>query len=159
MLRDYAWSVSDCTLCSASPAMQASMGDCGPWGGAGEELLGATLFGTAGRRPNPGMLAASRGGSCPTQRDQATSTADLPGRGPRAGFGSGEPEHASSRSKYPKAPLVEDSEGVAGLNLPLKWTGGASAVLGTITLTSDMAELTVSSLIVTAGHWVLIIIK
>jgi hypothetical protein len=32
-------------------------------GGAGEELLSATLFGTA-------------------QRDQATSTADLPGRGP-----------------------------------------------------------------------------
>jgi hypothetical protein len=30
------------------------MGDCGPWGGAGEELLGATLFGTAGRRPNRG---------------------------------------------------------------------------------------------------------
>ena len=28
------------------------MGDCGPWGGAGEELLGATLDGTAGRRPN-----------------------------------------------------------------------------------------------------------
>jgi hypothetical protein len=27
------------------------MGDCGPWGGAGEELLGATLFGNAGRRP------------------------------------------------------------------------------------------------------------
>ena len=30
------------------------MGDCGPWGGAGEELLGATLDGTAGRRPNRG---------------------------------------------------------------------------------------------------------
>jgi hypothetical protein len=30
------------------------MGDCGPWGGAGEELLGATLYGTAGRRPNRG---------------------------------------------------------------------------------------------------------
>jgi hypothetical protein len=28
--------------------------DCGPWGGAGEELLGATLFGTAGRRTNWG---------------------------------------------------------------------------------------------------------
>ena len=32
--------------------MQTPMGDCGPWGGAGEELLGATLFGTAGRGPN-----------------------------------------------------------------------------------------------------------
>ena len=51
---DYAWSVSDRTLCSASPAAQAPMGDCGPWGGAGEELLGATLDGTAGRRPNRG---------------------------------------------------------------------------------------------------------
>ena len=27
-------------------------GGCGPWGGAGEELLGATLYGTAGHRPN-----------------------------------------------------------------------------------------------------------
>ncbi len=26
--------------------------DCGPRGGIGEELLGAALFGTAGRRPN-----------------------------------------------------------------------------------------------------------
>ena len=30
------------------------MGDCGPRGGVGEELLGATLYGTAGRRPNRG---------------------------------------------------------------------------------------------------------
>jgi hypothetical protein len=60
--------------------------------------------------------------------------------------------HVSSLSKYLKAPLVEDSEGVAGL----KWTGGASAISGTITPTLDMAELTVSYLIVTAGHWVLI---
>ena len=29
-------------------------GDCGPCGGAWEELLGATLYGTAGRRPNRG---------------------------------------------------------------------------------------------------------
>ncbi len=42
-----ACSVSDCTLCSASLATQASMGDCWPWGVAGEELLRATLFGTA----------------------------------------------------------------------------------------------------------------
>jgi len=49
---DYACSVSDRTLCSAPPATQAPMGDCEPLGGAGEELLGATLFGTAGRRPN-----------------------------------------------------------------------------------------------------------
>ncbi len=42
------------------------------------------------------------------------------------GFGSGEPEHVPSRSKYPKVPLVEDSEGVAGHT----WTGGASAIPG-----------------------------
>ncbi len=31
------------------------MGDCGPWGGAGEQLLlGATPFGAACRRPNRG---------------------------------------------------------------------------------------------------------
>ncbi len=71
------------------------------------------------------------------------------------GFGSSEPEHASSRSKYLKAPLAEDSEGVAGL----KRTGGASAILGPITPTSDMAELIVSSFIVTAGQWVQISIK
>ncbi len=36
------------------------------------------------RRPQTqlGMLAAGRCGSCPAQRDQATSTADLPGLGP-----------------------------------------------------------------------------
>ena len=28
--------------------------DCGRWGGAGKELLGATLYGTAGHRPNRG---------------------------------------------------------------------------------------------------------
>ncbi len=79
--RASACSVSDCTLCSASPATQASMGDCGPWDGAGEELLGATL---RHRLPQaqPGPRAPGRDGSCPAQRDQATSTADLPGRGP-----------------------------------------------------------------------------
>ena len=70
---DYAWSVSDCTLCSAPPATQASMGDCGPWGGAGEELLGATPSGAAGRRPNRG---------CGPRAAAEASTADLPGRGP-----------------------------------------------------------------------------
>ena len=33
---------------------ETPMGGYGPWGGAGEELLGATLDGTAGRRPNRG---------------------------------------------------------------------------------------------------------
>ena len=47
-LRSYA------LLGAAGPAAQALIGDCGPCGGAGEELLGATLAGTAGRRPNRG---------------------------------------------------------------------------------------------------------
>ena len=49
------------TLCPASQAAQAPMGDCGPRGGVGEELLGATLYGTAGRRPSRGCgpLAAA----------------------------------------------------------------------------------------------------
>ena len=56
------------------------------------------------RRPHtqPGMLAAG------------------------VGFGSGELEHASSRSKYLKVPLVEDSERVAGPT----WTGRASTMQG-----------------------------
>jgi hypothetical protein len=78
---DYACSVSDRTLCSAPPATQAPMGDCEPLGGAGEELLGATLFGTAGRRPNRDCRLL-RGPSYLAQRDQATSTADPSGRGP-----------------------------------------------------------------------------
>ena len=47
------WAASG-TLCPESPAAQAPMGDCGPRGGVGEELLGATLYGTAGRRPSRG---------------------------------------------------------------------------------------------------------
>ncbi len=38
----------------ALQATQASMGDSWPWGGAGEELLGPTLFGTACHIPNRG---------------------------------------------------------------------------------------------------------
>ncbi len=62
-ISDYAWSVSYCTLCSASPATQASMGDCGPWGGAGEELLGTTPYGAAGRRPNRGCRPRAAAGA------------------------------------------------------------------------------------------------
>ncbi len=58
----------------ASQPKQASMGDCGPWGGAGDELLGATLFGTAGSRPNWG---------CGPRRKRATGR----GLGGVAGLG------------------------------------------------------------------------
>ncbi len=51
---NYACSVFNCTFCSASQATQTSMGECWPWDGAAEELLGATLFGIAGSRPNRG---------------------------------------------------------------------------------------------------------
>jgi hypothetical protein len=56
------------------------------------------------------LLAAGHGGSGPAQRDQATSAADQLERRPRAGFGSGRLEQASSRSKRLKAPLVEGAE-------------------------------------------------
>jgi hypothetical protein len=53
------------------------------------EAMGRSRGGAARRnailrswpQTQPGMRAAGRGGSCPAQRDQATSTADLPGRG------------------------------------------------------------------------------
>ena len=80
------------------------MGDFGPWGGAGEDLLGVTLFGTACRRSNQDCLMADSGGSCPAaQRDQATSTAELSGRrqcglgwshGPQVHMRSGTIDHA-----------------------------------------------------------------
>ena len=70
---DCACYVSDRTLCSASPALQAPMADCGPWGGAGEQLLGATLFGIAGRRPNrDGWL---QGGPLDAGRERALGAA------------------------------------------------------------------------------------
>ncbi len=40
-----ATTLSDRTLCTAPPAMQAQMGYFGPSGGAEENLLSATLFG------------------------------------------------------------------------------------------------------------------
>ncbi len=107
---DYAGSVSDCTLCSASPAT----GDCGPLGGAGEELLGATLFGTAGRRPN-------RGCGLRAAADAALHNVTKPHR-PRTYWDAGRERAsgAAGRSKHLKAPLVVDSDGVVSL----KWTWG-----------------------------------
>ncbi len=48
---DYACFVYDRRFCSELTAAVPD-GDCKPWGKAVEELLGATLFGTAGCRPN-----------------------------------------------------------------------------------------------------------
>ncbi len=120
-ISDYAWSVSDCTLCSASPATQASMGDYGPWGGAGEELLGATPFGTAGRITNRecGPRAAEEAARHNVTKLHGPRTYRDAGRERASG--------AASRSKYLKVPMVEDSEGVAGRT----WTGGASTIHGT----------------------------
>ena len=79
------WAASG-TLCPESPAAQAPMGDCGPRGGVGEQGGDARRNAGRHRRPQaqPGLQAAGRGGSYPAQRDQATSTAHSPGRGPRA---------------------------------------------------------------------------
>ena len=90
------------------------MGDCGPWGGAGEELLGATLDGTAGRRPNRGCgpRAAAEATRRNVTKPHRPRTYRDAGRERASG--------AASRSKHLKAPLAVDSDGVAGL----KWTGG-----------------------------------
>ncbi len=99
------------------------MGGCRPWGGAdGEELLGETLFGTAGRSPNRGCgpraaaEAARHNATKPlrlrTYRDAGCE---------RASGVAGRIGAVPSQSKHLKAPLVVDSEGVAGL----LWTGGA----------------------------------
>ena len=89
------------------------MGVCRPRGGAGEELLGATLHGTAGRRPNRGCgprAAAEATLHNVTKPHRPRTNRDA---GRERGFGSGGPEYASSRSKHLKAPLAVDSDGVA----------------------------------------------
>jgi hypothetical protein len=125
------------------------MGDCGPWGGAGEELLGATPSGAAGRRPNRGC-------------------------GPRAAAGAA--RHNVTKPHRPRTYRDAGRERASGAaSLSMCQAGGASTSRrhwsrtrkeswaargpeeqvqsrGTITPTSDMAELTVSPLIVTAGH-------
>jgi len=75
-------------LCLRLYSLLGIAGYAGPDGGL--RAMGRSRGGAARRnairrrRPQtqPGMRAAGRGGSCPAQRDQATSTADLPGRGP-----------------------------------------------------------------------------
>ncbi len=102
------------------------MGNCGPWGRAGEALLGATLFGTAGRRPNLdyGLRATAE-----AAWHNATKPHRLPnlwnaGRERASGAaGPGGPEQAPSRNKYLKAPLAVDSEPV-GRVAGHKWTRG-----------------------------------
>ncbi len=68
--------------------------DYGPCGGAGEELLGVTIPGTAATGTTG--HAADRGGSCPAQRDDVY----------RESCG---PEHLSSRTKQLKALVDVDS--------------------------------------------------
>ena len=86
----------------------------GPWGRAREELLSATLLGTAGRRPNRecGSWAAAEAARHNVTKPHRLRTLRDAGR---------EREQVPSRSKHLKAPLVVDSEGVAGL----KWSGAA----------------------------------
>ncbi len=68
------------------------MGGAGP----GEELLGATLFGTAGRRPNRGCgpRAAAEAARHNVTKPHRPLTYQDAGREWPVGFGSGEPEHA-----------------------------------------------------------------
>ncbi len=145
---DYAWSVSYCTLCSASLATQASMGDCWPWGGAWEELLGATPFSAAGSRPNRGCgpQAAAETARYNVTKPHRPLTYRDAGREWASGAASQSTCQAGastswchwSRSQKGRGPHVDRRS---------KYNLG-----GPITPTSDTAELTVSPLIVTAGH-------
>jgi hypothetical protein len=96
-ISDFVCSVSNCTLCSALLATQASMGDCWPWGRAGEELLSATLFGTAGRRPNRGCgpraaAEAARHNVAKPHRRRPTGTQAVSGLRERRAKASAKPE-------------------------------------------------------------------
>ena len=98
------------------------MGDCGPWCGAGEELLGATLDGTAGRRPNRGC--GPRAAADATRHNVTTPhrprTYRDAGRERASGAAGRSTRQAGASTSSLKAPLAVDSDGVAGL----KWTGG-----------------------------------
>ncbi len=95
----------------------------------------------------PGMRAAGRGGSCPAQRDQATSTADLLGRGPWVGFGSGEPEHvpgaSTSRCHWSRTRKESQAARGQGEQVQVRSTNHADVGHGGANR---------SPLIVTAGH-------
>ena len=83
------------------------MGDCGPWGGAGEELLGTTLDGTAGRRPNRGEPRAAA--------EAARHNVTKPHR-PRTYRDAGRERAAGAAGwSMRQAPRVMDLDGVAGL--------------------------------------------
>jgi hypothetical protein len=100
------------------------------------------------RRPKTqlGMQAAGRGGSCPAQRDQATSTAGGP-TGTRAVSGLWE-RRAGARVKPEQVPQGATGQGLRRSRGPEEQV----QFRGPITPTSDMAELTVSSLIVVSPH-------
>ncbi len=144
-ISDYAWSVSDCTLCTASPATQASMGDCGPWGGAGEELLGATPFGAAGRRPNRGCWQRATAGAA---WHNVTKL-----HGPQTYWDAGRERASGAASQS----MCQARASTSRCHWLRTWKESWAArgqeeqvqSRGLITPTSDMAELTVSPFIVT----------
>ncbi len=105
------------------------MGGCGPWGGAGGEL-GSTLFGNAGSRPNRGCgkRAAAEASRRTVTKPHRPRTYRDAGRERALGAASRAAGARVKPEQYLKSQLVEDSEGVAGPGL--RWTGGASAILG-----------------------------
>ncbi len=107
------------------------MGDCWPWGGAGEELLGATPLGAAGRRPNRGCgpRAAAEAARHNVTKPHRPRTNRDAGRKWASG--------AASRSKHLKVPLAVDSQESRASSGPEeeKNPGGEE---GTIPPTSDV---------------------
>jgi hypothetical protein len=125
------------------------MGDCGPWGRAGKELLGATRFDTAGRRPNwecgPRVAAeAARRNVTKPHRPLTYRDAGLEWASGAASWSTRQTGASTSRRHWSRT--QEESRTSRGPEEQVQSRGP-------ITPTSDMAELTVSSLIVTAGHW------
>ena len=123
------WNCSGATI--PGPAGRRPNRDCGPQGGAAEELLGN--YAISARRPQTSMgeLRAKCGPrrSCLVLRDSASPTADL-SRDACSGGAAG----ATCRSKHLKALRAADSEGAAGrTGRRSSMTSEADHVGGTVT--------------------------
>ncbi len=124
------------------------MGDCWPWGGAGEELLGSMPFGAACRRPNRGCGPRAAAGA-------ARHNVTKPHR-PRTYRDAGRERASGAASRSTCQAGASTSRCHWSRTRKESWAarGPKEQVQsrGPITPTSDMAELTVSPFTVTAGH-------
>jgi hypothetical protein len=113
------------------PAGRRPNRDCGPQGGAAEELLGNYAISARRLQTSMGELRAKCGPrrSCLVLRDSASPTADL-SRDACSGGAAG----ATCRSKHLKALRAADSEGAAGrTGRRSSMTSEAGHVGGTVT--------------------------